>query len=572
MPKTKLYGLLLAVQCGFGVVLGGLQVFEMSINTSWWMTMNEVILLSLSGLLLGVGTSMLLGGLLLFPMLKSDSIITGIRLWTLASVIHVILLFIPFVQRLLVQQENLASMMIVVCLLFCFLIWSNASYWLRKLHSGETPLSRMLILLCGTGLMATVGGTVVFRSHSLGTTKAIASDPDILVLSIDGLGANAVSSLSQSVLASTPNIDALASQCVQYTDAITVASEVLPAQTAMLSGHYPGQLGVLNNQGMVRFSVETIAERFAREGYATAIFADNPALTMASGFAQGFQLIDVKSSAMLQNQSIKGLSQFQIIKLLEDWLVLDAPMKSIEHTTSFLSDYVSLPVFTWTQVELPQKVTQTEFRDIVEEVDEQVGDFVRMVRDRNVDRETLLILTSGFGTHFEFEYGSHYGVSDSVMKVPLIICPLPDKGSKGGDVVTTQVRTIDIPNTIYAQVGFSHNPKIQSIDISNLEKGLNVYQTLLMGEDASIEGGYELGYRFQASNSDRIYKYRWQTHRKLHAIYNLSNDPLEQQNIVESADTMSRELSTVLTQATRAIPELNLKDSMLMIEGFQPIP
>lgn len=572
MDKTKLYGPLLAIQCGFGIVLGGLQVFEMAINTSWWMTLNEVVMLSLSGLTLGVVVSLILGGVLLLPMYKSDSIIKGIRLWTLASVIHVVLLFTPFVQRLLVQQETLASMMMVVCVLFCFLIWSNASYWLRKLHSGETPVSRMLLLLMSGGILATVTGGIILRSHSLGTTKAIASDPDIIVISIDGLGANAVSSLSNSELASTPNIDALGSQCVQYTDAISVASEVLPAQTAMLSGHYPGQLGVLNNQGMVRFSVETIAERFAREGYATAVFADNPTLTMASGFAQGFQLIDVKSNSKIQDYSIKGLAHFQILRLMSDWIDLDAPMQSLENTALFLKDYVTLPVLTWTQVELPQGLTQDDFRKTVEDIDEQVGDFVRMVRTRNVDRETLLILTSGFGTHFEFEYGSHFGVSDAIIKVPLVICPLTGKGSQGGDVVSTQVRTIDLPNTIYAQVGFSHNPKIQSIDISNLEKGLNVYQTLVMGEDPSIEGGYELGYRFQASNSDRIYKYRWKTHRKLHAIYNLSEDPLEQNNIVGTAETMAKELSTVLTQATRAMPELGLSDSMLMVDAFQPMP
>jgi hypothetical protein len=503
-------------------------------------------------------------------MLKSESIIKGIRLWTLGAVIHVVLLFTPFVQRLLPQQETLASMMMVVCLLFCFLIWSNASYWLRKLHSGETPVVRMLLVLVSGGIVTTLAGVFIFRSHSLGTTKAIASDPDIIVVSIDGLGANAVSSLSNTSLASTPNIDALGSQCIQYTDAISVASEVLPAQTAMFSGHYPGQLGVLNNQGMVRFSVETIAERFAREGYATALFADNPALTMASGFAQGFQLMDVHSSAMLQNQLIKGLAHFQVVKLLGSWLNLDAPMQSLHHTSSFLSDYRTLPVFAWTQVEIPEGLTQDEFRSTVEGIDEQVGDFVRLIRNRDVDRVALLIVTSGFGTHFEFENGSHFGVSDAVLKVPLVICPLEERN--GGRTVSTQVRTIDLPNTIYAQVGFSHNPKIQSIDIANLDVGLNVYQTLVMGVDPSIEGGYELGYRFQASNSDRMYKYRWKTHRKLHAIYNLSTDPLEQENIVTTADKMSRDLSTVLTQATRAIPELGLTDSMLMVEAFQPMP
>ena len=564
---------LFVFQLAFGALLGGLQAFELALNTNWWMSTKQAIALCIFSITFGVFVSGILGILTLWPLYKQRKITTGIHLWTLASVVHLVLLFTPFVTRLIGQgQQTLGTMMMTVCGLFSFLIWSNAQYWFRKVESGETSTRMVLVLFLGGTLISTGIGFSLFRSQSLGTEHSINTDPDIIVVTFDGLGANAVSSLSNSSLALTPNIDALASQCIQYTDAISVASNVLPAQTAILSGHYPGQLGVLDNEGLVRFSVETMSERFAREGYATAIFADNPVLTLDSGFAQGFQLVDVSTTTKLLGSSLKGAGELQVFKLLEPWLDLQQSLSSLSQTASFLQDYSRLPVFSWTQMEIPEGLAEREYRQVVEELDQEFGDFVRLLRNRGVERDTMLILTSGFGTHFDFGKGSHMGVSDSVIKVPLVVCPLKGEGVQGGFVVASQVRTIDLPNTIYAQVGFSHNKNIQSIDISDLGKEANVYQTLLMGEDPTVEGGYELGYRFQATNSERMYKYIWKTHRKLHGIYDLSKDPEERNNIVDSAETMSSELSTALTQATRSIPELMMSDNLLMIDAFLPIP
>ena len=60
----------------------------------------------------------------------------------------------------------------------------------------------------------------------------------------------------------------------------------LPSHVAMFTGRYPGQINIVDDAGLLKFASETLAERFAREGYSTALFANSSVLNMEHGFAQ----------------------------------------------------------------------------------------------------------------------------------------------------------------------------------------------------------------------------------------------------------------------------------------------
>ena len=81
-----------------------------------------------------------------------------------------------------------------------------------------------------------------------------------------------------------------------------------------------------------------------------------------------------------------------------------------------------------------------------------------------------------------------------------------------------------------------------------------------------------MGYRFQATNSDILYKYKWRTASKQHGVYNLNRDPTEMENIIGIAGEMSAELSNALTGAALSIPNLNVTKEQANADSFQPIP
>ena len=412
-----------------------------------------------------------------------------------------------------------------------------------------------------------------FQGSGYGGSNAILSDPDVLVVSLDGIGVNALSRYTPNGFASTPNLDSLASQCMDFSDAVSVSSEVFPAHVSMFTGRYPGQLNIVDNDSLLKYASETVAERFVKEGYATALFANSVELNMTQGFAQGIQLIDVDQPLQLFGVWVRGAANYRLGSWVQHYASTAEnpidPLNPFNNATQFLENHRQKPVFVWLQSQIPDHLEQEEYRIQVESVDRVVGDFVRMLELRDVDRERLLIVTSAFGNHFEYGKSDHRGIAESVIRVPLIVCPLKTSEHQSTPF-SGQVRSTDIPNTIYAQMGFSHNKEIPSVDISDRDKTAVVYQTVLMGSDPEQEDGFQLGYRFQARNSTTMYKYKWYTHSKLHGVYNIETDPGEFENLIVDAETMGQELSDALTEAAKLIPGLNVTatDSTY----FQPIP
>ena len=142
-----------------------------------------------------------------------------------------------------------------------------------------------------------------------------------------------------------------------------------------------------------------MAERFAREGYSTALFANSGVLNMGSGFAQGVQLIDTDAPLHVFGWQIRGAGNYRLGEWLQQLMTTSLqPEVPIRHARSFLADYTDRPVFAWIQSQIPDHLTVDEYREHVERIDRELGDFVRIIDNRPVERKSLLIITASFGT------------------------------------------------------------------------------------------------------------------------------------------------------------------------------
>ena len=564
MVKTdSIFWVVIKLSLGLGIIFGALEAIFLLFNLPWYFSFLDALRLGGASVAVGFVLSALIGIIAgLISMIKKNDVISD--QWavgvSLTGFLQMSTMLGVWVAQLF-QQEQWVSfgIMFSSLFLFTFVIWQNARFWLRKalLHPVrfgwlQTSFGISTILL---GL-----GILLSQSRGYGGSNVIETDPDVFLISMDGIGANAISKWSSESLAQTPNLDAKMERCIQYTDAISVFPDPLMGHAAMLSGRYPGELNLISEDDVLRYQINTVTEKFAREGYATASFVSNEVLNANNGFSQGFQLFDNDLGYWFA-----GASRIQFLGLIQRFLKHDQPRSSsltLERAKQFLLSYRSKPVFTFVQLQIPDGLSKEEYSEEVALLDRSIGDFLRDLDGREVQRKKLLILTSAFGMTWKrtTDFGEHIGLSEDVIRVPLVICPL--KG--GAKVSDSQVRTMDLVNTIYNQVGFPNIKELPSADIvSNLDsETIPVYQTFLMSRDPySFVGGYTLGYRLEARNSTYIYKYQWHSSRRKHSLYNLSLDPEESKNRISIAEDMTKVLAEALMASSISIKGLNIPES-----------
>ncbi len=90
----------------------------------------------------------------------------------------------------------------------------------------------------------------------------------------------------------TPQLDALAAESLVFEHAYTPAPFTLPAVTALHTGRYPTEVGMVNNLLMLPPGTQTLAESLRRLGYRTAAVVSNFILRRVSGLHAGFDHYD----------------------------------------------------------------------------------------------------------------------------------------------------------------------------------------------------------------------------------------------------------------------------------------
>lgn len=130
----------------------------------------------------------------------------------------------------------------------------------------ELPL---FLLLSGIPALSSCGTKSVGTNHQANRTK-----PNVIFFISDDLGIGDLSCYGADRI-STPNIDRLAGQGIQFTNAYATSSTSTPSRFGILTGMYPWRqenTGIApGNSGLIIDSTRTtMADMFKSEGYATA--------------------------------------------------------------------------------------------------------------------------------------------------------------------------------------------------------------------------------------------------------------------------------------------------------------
>jgi arylsulfatase len=126
----------------------------------------------------------------------------------------------------------------------------------------------------------------------LGLVSCSAQPPRLLLLiSVDTLRADRVGAYG-SGRDLTPNIDALARESGLFSAAYAPTSHTLPSVSALLTGLYPQQVGIRNNESTLPDSAPTLAKAFRAKGWRTEAVVSNWVLRKDAGLAAGFEHYD----------------------------------------------------------------------------------------------------------------------------------------------------------------------------------------------------------------------------------------------------------------------------------------
>lgn len=295
-----------------------------------------------------------------------------------------------------------------------------------------------------------------------------ASRPNVLLITLDTTRADRIGAYGYT-LADTPALDRLAREGVRFDDATSQSPLTAPAHAALLTGQYPGRLGIRNNASSpIPDSAVTLAESLRGAGYRTGAFIGAFVVDRAYGFAQGFDVFDAAFAGF--RQEIKGQVQRPAKEVVDPALAFIA------------SAPASAPFFAWVHLYDPHtpyeppppynvKFGKRPYDGEIAYADAQLGRIVSALRASGALDRTIVAIVGdhgeALGDHGEEDHGIF--LYEAVTRVPWIM-RLPN-GERAGSVVAEQVRQVDLTPTILDLAGAGSNARTDGESIAALMRG-----------------------------------------------------------------------------------------------------
>ena len=380
----------------------------------------------------------------------------------------------------------------------------------------QNPMGAALLFSLGIGLALVIGAKA--RVH-LGKTRvglAVALllfvvilssiSPDsgrrnVLLIVLDTLAADHMASYGYHRV-TTPELDRLATEGIQFTRSYSVAPWTLPSHASMFTGLHPIQHGASQENLGLAHGFSTVAEILRNEGYRTFAAVNNPIVGTSTKLHQGFadflpmwqntvgRLFERSGEHPTNSafreflESIDGREFFAFLNYVEPHRPYHPPSRFSER---FLPQGVSEEEALKVDQSWPRYYTghnplsEDEFEILnalydgeLASLSRTVNDLIEMLEDKGLMENTVVIITSDHGENL----GDHghldhiFNIYDSVLRVPLIIL---DSHAAKGEKDARFTSSVDIFATILGVAQSSHADRhAQGRDlIRNLAEGGN---------------------------------------------------------------------------------------------------
>ncbi|MFO8073212.1 MAG: sulfatase [Polyangia bacterium] len=249
----------------------------------------------------------------------------------------------------------------------------------------------------------------------------------------------------------SPELERLANRGTVFTGHVSNSSWTRPSFTTIVTGLPKKRHHVELEGPPLVFDIETLAERFLKEGYRTAGIVGNPLIREVWGYAQGFQYWeDIKTmevrgfppDEILMDRALRWLEStgdepFFLVMFLT---APHPPYKPLPKARRFLEkvpegDYNAHPFKEYTEP-MPREEhlrVVAAYDDEVAYMDRQIGRLLDFLERNDRDGDTSIIFTADHGELFG-QHGCYlhaYHMWEQALRVPLVIASprLPARGT-----------------------------------------------------------------------------------------------------------------------------------------------
>ena len=359
----------------------------------------------------------------------------------------------------------------------------------------------------------------------------------------------------------TPHIDSLADQGVVFENAYSPVPTTLPSHSTMLTGLYPPDHKVQYNLFFkLPDSVVTLPEILQEHGFRTAALPSSHILSQRFGLNQGF---DHWAEPPKQEADDDGGHSVSKMRPAEDGV--DLAIEWLEEQGSDQPSFLWLHMYDPHWPYTPPFPYNDRYRDRpydgeIAYTDAQIGRLLQMLRDDPAWDRTLVILAADHGEGL-FDHGEQYHamlVYDTTQHVPLII---RTPGGRAGRRAPETVSLVDLTPTILDLVGIDRDPE--------LLRGRSLAPALRGDELAPRDAYFEtiagaIAYGWQELQGLRYGKWKLIDSREPE-LYDLENDPEEQENLARLQPDRVTELRGVLAEMKQSILE-DLGDATIELD------
>lgn len=379
--------------------------------------------------------------------------------------------------------------------------------------------------------------------------------PDILLITVDTLRSDAPG-YSGNARASTPNIDRLAGEGRAYLSAHAHNVMTLPSHANILTGRYPYEHGVRDNDGFrLDPKIPTLATLLRSAGYSTAAVIGAFPLDARFGLDRGFDTYDERypQGANEYDFRVAERPASEVVALARRWWADNAGAGRPRFLWAHLYDCHSPHV---PPENLAARYASDPYSGEVAGVDEALGPLLEDVRASSAP--VLVVLTSdhgeALGDHGEITHGLF--AYEATLHVPLVLWG-PGLVTPGRD--SSLRRHVDILPTVLEAARLPAPSELpgRSLFLPGEPDGTCYFESL----SASFSRGWA-PLRGVMRGSEKFIDL------PIPELYDLREDPLEKANRFEERPEKARSLARTLPVLRPSAPAAESAETVRSLAGL----
>jgi arylsulfatase A-like enzyme len=400
--------------------------------------------------------------------------------------------------------------------------------------------------------------------ESIPPKKDTISKPNLILISIDTLRADHLGCYGYG-RPTSPALDKLASEGVLFQNVTASSPWTLPSHGSMLTGYYPGRLGLNSYESMLPSDVTTLASILSEQGFATSAIVSCFFTRQKYGFDKGFNNFvflgeDVKkkeaasSIIELATQWIKDHCNKQFILFLHFFDVHSDYSPMEKYKKQFVGPYKGrangstgfLYKVRTGEISLNENDVQhiIDLYDAeIKQLDDRLKGLFDFLRKQGILENSYIIVTSDHGEEFLDHGGTMHGRThyQELLHVPLIIYgPKIPRAIK----INTVISLVDIMPTALNLLGISIPAGLDGISLCPLWKMPDTEPAERFIFSEADHGNEQDNIKRAVRYGD--YKLHYDLLSKTYELYNIATDPSERNNIASEqtdlVDLMFKEL------------------------------